>query len=65
MITLYRAAYQMETRAPEFFGLSTDQKPTTIGNTSDILQNGAYFTEVDTGNVYRFDAENITWIAQP
>lgn len=64
MITLYRASYQVEPRAPEFFGLSTDVKPTTVSSGA-TLQNGAYFTEVDTGVVYRFDAQNIRWIEQP
>ena len=64
MITLYRAAYQVESRAVEFFGTSTDEKPTQTPG-GEVLDNGAYFTEIDTGNVYRFDAENILWYQQP
>ena len=36
------------------FGLSTDDKPTTVGN-------GSAFVEMDTGKLYFFDAENTTW----
>lgn len=64
MITLYRAAYQLEPRAPELFGLSTDEKPMTLAN-GDPMYNGAYFHEVDTGALYSFDQENNSWIAQP
>lgn len=35
-------------------GLSSDEKPTT-------LPNGSTFLEMDTGNVYVFDAENEQW----
>ena len=59
MITLYRASYQNEARAAEFQGLSTDDKPV------DHVNNGAYFEEIDTGTIYRFDAENQEWHAQP
>lgn len=62
MITLYRAAYEKAPRAPEFYGISTDEKPTKIGE--DQMINGSFFTETDTGIVYRFDAENNQWIAQ-
>lgn len=59
MITLGRAAYQNEERVPEFQGLSTDEKPV------DYINNGAYFEEIDTGKIYRFDAENQEWYVQP
>lgn len=59
MITLYRASYQNEERVPEFQGLSTDEKPI------DNINNGAYFEEIDTGTIYRFDAENQEWHGQP
>ena len=44
-----------------FRGLSTDTKPTTLDN-KDIA-NGSVFIEIDTGNVYIFDAENKEWKA--
>ena len=59
MITLYRAAYQKPERAPEYNGTSQDTKP------FDNVENGAYYHEIDTGNVYRFDKENQTWYVQP
>ena len=59
MITLYRAAYQNEKRASEFQGASTDAKPV------DNINNGAYFEEIDTGKIYRFDLENKLWYEQP
>lgn len=37
--------------------LSGDTKPTTG------VPNGAKLAEMDTGNVYRYDAENQTWEA--
>lgn len=39
----------------EFRGLSTDPKPVT-----DVI-NGAAFIEIDTGNVYMFDAVAGDW----
>lgn len=44
------------TNGREYVGLSTDTKPT------DINENGASFLEMDTGDVYLFDAENTAWI---
>lgn len=63
MITLYRAAYQVEARAPEFTGLSTETKPVIIAGQTP-MPNGAWFTEIDTGNKFRFDADTNTWLAQ-
>lgn len=37
-----------------FVGLSSDDKP-------ESAPNGAAFIEMDTGNVYFFDAENSEW----
>lgn len=62
MITLYRAAYQVEPRAPEFAGISTEAKPTEISGKP--LNNGATFIEIDTGALYRYSAENSTWYEQ-
>lgn len=59
MITLYRASYQNELRAKDLAGLSTDTKP--IEN----IENGSWYTEIDTGNKFRFDKENQVWIKQP
>ncbi|MBR2716433.1 MAG: hypothetical protein IKD79_01690 [Oscillospiraceae bacterium] len=38
----------------EYYGLSTDTKPTNAGN-------GALFFEMDTSELYVFDAENALW----
>ena len=43
--------------AQEFSGLSTDSKPT------DAYQ-GSAFIELDTGDIYLFDATSGTWIKQ-
>lgn len=40
----------------EFFGLSTDDKPTGLK-----IITGSKFTEVDTGDVYMFDEVGKTW----
>lgn len=39
----------------EWAGLSTDTKPT------DGVGNGDVFLEIDTGDVFVFDAENEAW----
>lgn len=41
----------------EFYGLSTDAKPTNQG-----VGNGSIFVEMDTGKLYFFNDENNTWI---
>lgn len=40
--------------AVKLYGLSTDTKPTNVGN-------GSKFIEIDTQIVYYFDAENGDW----
>lgn len=45
-------------RHPEFYGLSTDTKPTT-----DVL-NASVFYEMDTKKIYMFDEENSRWLEQ-
>jgi hypothetical protein len=39
----------------EIRGLSTDEKPT------ENISNGSVFIEIDTGNMYFYDAENEEW----
>ncbi len=58
MITLYRPAYTTAPRAPSFAGRSIDTKPTDA-------ENGARFTEIDTGRKFCFDAENKKWHEMP
>ena len=43
----------------EFAGLSTDEKPV-----NGRLSTGSTFTEVDTGDVYMYDAEDASWTKQ-
>ena len=44
-------------------GKSTDTKP-TISYNGLTIKNGSTFYEMDTGNIYMYDAETNTWIAQ-
>lgn len=57
MITQYRPSYYQAPRAPSFAGRSIDDKPLNV-------ENGSTFKEIDTGRVYRYDAENNIWIEQ-
>lgn len=41
----------------ELYGLSADTKPVNAPNAS-------IFYEIDTGNLFMYDAENKTWIEQ-
>lgn len=43
----------------ELRGLSTDEKPTEIGEKK--IDNGTVFIEIDTGKMYMFDLENEEW----
>lgn len=43
----------------ELRGLSTDEKPTTIGDRP--ISNGTAFIEIDTQKIYFYDAENEEW----
>lgn len=58
MVTLNKAAYQNTSRNSDFYGKSTDEKPT------DKVTNGDIFYEFDTQKVYMFDEETKTWIEQ-
>jgi hypothetical protein len=44
----------------EFFGLSTDEKPTGKINGCNLI-NGSIFLEIDTGKVFLYDEENYKW----
>jgi len=64
MISIYKnndikATEGGETRGLELRGLSTDDKPTTLGGRP--VGNGAVFIEIDTGKVFMFDKENLQW----
>ena len=55
MITLYRPAYYTAPRADVMAGRSIDTKPIDVAN-------GSVYEEIDTGRIYRFDAENKQWV---
>ena len=43
----------------ELRGLSTDTKPTEIGDKT--IANGSVFIEIDTGKIFFYDLENKEW----
>lgn len=58
MITLGKAAFQSQTRVDEYYGKSTDVKPT------ENVENGSTLYLMDTQEVYMFDKDTATWIKQ-
>lgn len=64
MVTLYKIENtkitpDAEIISAELRGLSTDTKPTEIGEKT--IGNGSVFIEIDTGNVSVYDEENQEW----
>ena len=64
MISIYKTdniknKEQLRMMAGELRGLSTDTKPTTIGNFT--IDNGSVFVEIDTGKIFFYDLESQTW----
>ena len=55
MITMYRPSGYSNPRASEYTGRSIDTRPV-------MTENGAIYHEIDTGRIYRFDAENKQWM---
>jgi len=60
MITLLKRGDSYNTLVSEISGLSTEEKPVDKISGIEIV-NGSKFTEIDTGDVYLFDAENKLW----
>lgn len=63
MITTGRAAYQKENRYAEYAGLSSDNK-----TSNDVIknpQNGDVFKEIDTGKIFKYNADTQQWVEQP
>lgn len=60
MVTATRTEGNNEISSFSFKGLSTDTKPTDSWNGTKI-QNGSSFMEIDTQELYFYDAENATW----
>jgi len=46
----------------ELRGLSTDTKPTQID--TNIIENGSVYIEIDTQEVFIYDAENEVWLPE-
>ena len=44
----------------ELRGLSTDTKPTKVGEKT--IDNGSVFIEIDTGKIFFYDLENKQWM---
>ena len=64
MISIYQKRDEItrkdgEEKALEMRGLSTDTKPTVLGD--EDIANGTVFIEIDTGKFFMFDAEGKEW----
>ena len=64
MISLYSKRMSRELNKEIFItvelrGLSTDDKPTTIGDQK--IDNGSVFIEIDTGTVFLYDLDGEEW----
>lgn len=64
MITLQKIGSNYNRNVLSIIGISTDIKPTDKVEGIQIT-NGSEFTEIDTGNKYLFNPENISWLLQP
>lgn len=53
MMDLKRTAWDLR-------GLSTDTKPTNLTGYGDV-PNGSTFLEIDTGDIYAYDADGESW----
>jgi len=68
MVTIGKGNAIIDSQAIELYGLSTDTKPTKLGEVDSKLggfdiPNGSSFFEMDTGNVSLYDATNKVWLA--
>ena len=63
MITIYKATTSLADRVPilELRGKSTDTKPTDM-ICGYKVGNGSTFFEIDTGEVFVFDGEALSWV---
>lgn len=61
MVSISKVGDKSNDRVLELSGLSTDVKP--IGEVDGVkLVNGSTFFEMDTCNVFMYDAENQRWL---
>ena len=56
MITAKNSSVAGKGTATEYYGLSTDTKPSEVPN-------GSTFLEMNTGNIYIYDAANGAWLS--
>ena len=63
MITLGRDAFQSQLRFNEYYGLSTDEKPTAATGVTNI-PNGSTLYCMDDQVTFMYDAENDEWRQQ-
>lgn len=63
MITLGRAAYQSELRFNEYYGLSSDHKP-TFASDGVTIPNGSTLYCMDDQVTFMYDAQNDEWRQQ-
>lgn len=63
MITLGRAAFQTQLRFNEYYGLSTDHKP-TLEVDEVTIPNGSTLYCMDNQVTFMYDAENDEWRQQ-
>ena len=61
MVTLNRVGGTDIERSSEFYGKSTDTKP-TVDKNGQPLVNGSVFVEIDTSEVYFYDEATQTWL---
>jgi hypothetical protein len=61
MVTATRSDGNNEISTFNFSGLSSDDKPTGTYN-GIIIRNGSTFMELDTQDIYFYDAENSAWL---
>lgn len=61
MVTLNRVGGTDIERSAEFYGKSTDIKPTVDANGQPLV-NGSVFVEIDTSEVYFYDEATQTWL---
>ena len=62
MVTLNRVGGTNIDRNADFYGKSTDTKPTKANGEGLKLQNGDTFIEIDTSNVFFYDVDTDTWL---
>lgn len=64
MVTGSRTEGNNDISTFSFKGLSSDSKPTEIFD-GTVIKNGSAFFEMDTQEVYFYDGDSKTWLAQP